>query len=127
MMSFQTGEPLRRIRARMIKSGMMDNLEAQLRERKAVDHVIGKVSFKDVDREPFAENDVATAAIAICGNITTTDVSDEEGDDYGGEDDSGGWSGPKTGSLVLVSYSLGDNRLTKVCELGYNERISDCY
>ena len=81
MMSFQTGEPLRRIRARMIKSGMMDNLEAQLRERKAVDHVIGKVSFKDVDREPFAENDVATAAIAICGNITTTDVSDEEGDE----------------------------------------------
>jgi len=78
MMSFQTGETMRKIRARMAKSGMIDNLEAQLRERKAVDFVIEKVSFKDVDREPFAENDVATAAIAICGNITTTDASDSE-------------------------------------------------
>jgi len=81
MMSFQSGESLRRIRARMIKSGMMDNLEAQLRERKAVDLVIEKVSFKDVEREPFAENDVATAAIAICGNITTTEVADDETED----------------------------------------------
>ena len=78
MMSFQTGETMRKIRARMAKSGMIDNLEAQLRERKAVDFVIEKVSFKDVDREPFAENDIATAAIAICGNITTTDASDSE-------------------------------------------------
>lgn len=80
MMAFQSGESLRRIRARMIKSGMMDNLEAQLRERKAVDLVLDKVSFTDIDREPFAENDVATAAIAICGNITTTEVA-EDGED----------------------------------------------
>ncbi len=76
MMAFQSGESLRRIRARMIKSDMMDNLEAQLRERKAVDHVIEKVSFTEYEREPFVENDVATAAIAVCGNITTTQVKD---------------------------------------------------
>jgi trigger factor len=84
MMAFQSGESLRRIRARMIKSGMLDNLEAQLRERKAVDLVIEKVSFTDTEREPFVDNNVATAAIAICGNITTTQVADEGGDD--GED-----------------------------------------
>jgi trigger factor len=84
MMAFQSGESLRRIRARMIKSGMIDNLEAQLRERKAVDVVINKVSFTDTEREPFADNNVATAAIAICGNITTTQVADESDED--GED-----------------------------------------
>jgi trigger factor len=77
MMAFQSGESLRRTRARMIKSGMMDNLQAQLRERKAVDLVTEKVSFTDVPRKPFADNEVATAAIAICGNITTTQVADE--------------------------------------------------
>ncbi|MCH2200367.1 MAG: trigger factor [Fuerstiella sp.] len=76
MMAFQSGESLRRVRARLIKSGMMENLEAQLRERKAVDLVTEKVSFTDIPRKPFAENDVATAAIAICGNITTTEVAD---------------------------------------------------
>jgi trigger factor len=84
MMAFQSGESLRRVRARMIKSGMLDNLEAQLRERKAVDLVIEKVSFTDTEREPFADNNVATAAIAICGNITTTQVADEGDED--GED-----------------------------------------
>jgi trigger factor len=84
MMAFQSGESLRRVRARMIKSGMLDNLEAQLRERKAVDLVIEKVSFTDTEREPFADNNVATAAIAICGNIATTQVADEGDED--GED-----------------------------------------
>ncbi|MCH2209960.1 MAG: trigger factor [Fuerstiella sp.] len=78
LMAFQSGESLRRIRARLIKSGMMDNMEAQLRERKAVDLVTEKISFTDVARKPFAENDVATAAIAICGNITTTEVADSD-------------------------------------------------
>ena len=90
MMAFQSGESTRRIRARMLKSGMMDNLKAQLRERKAVDHVIEKVSFTECEREPFAENDVATAAIAVCGNITTTQVADavESGDKDGGTSES---------------------------------------
>lgn len=87
MMAFQSGESIRRIRARMIKSGMMDNLEAQLRERKAVDLIIEKVSFTDVEREPFAENDVTTAAIAICGNIATTQVADDADSSEEAEED----------------------------------------
>ena len=73
----------------MVKSGMMDNLEAQLRERKAVDFIIGKASFKDIPREPFAESDVATASFAICGNLAnTSDAShaDDEDDDEHDDD-----------------------------------------
>lgn len=76
MMSFQTGESLRRIRARMVKSGMIDNLEAQLRERKAVDFILDKASYKDVDREPMAENTVTSASFAICGNMVSSLIDD---------------------------------------------------
>ena len=84
MMSFQSGEPVRRIRARMVKSGMIDNMEAQLRERKAVDFILDQASFNDVDRKPSAENTVTAAPFAICGNMTSSliddaaDVADEE-------------------------------------------------
>jgi trigger factor len=40
MMAMQSGENPRRVRARLQKSGMIDNLEAQIRERKAVDVVL---------------------------------------------------------------------------------------
>lgn len=76
MMSFQSGEPLRRVRARMVKSGMIENMEAQLRERKAVDFILDKASFKDVEREPSAENTVTAAAFAICGNMTSSLIDD---------------------------------------------------
>ncbi|MCR9197234.1 MAG: trigger factor [Planctomycetaceae bacterium] len=76
LMSFQSGEPLRRIRARMVKSGMIENMEAQLRERKAVDFILEKASFNDVEREPAAENTVTAAAFAICGNMTSSLVDD---------------------------------------------------
>ena len=78
MMAFQSGEPIRRVRARMVKSGMIENMEAQLRERKAVDFILENASFNDVEREPLAENSVATAQFAICGNMTTTLVDDKK-------------------------------------------------
>jgi trigger factor len=76
MMSFQSGEPLRRIRARMVKSGMIDNMEAQLRERKAVDFILDKAKFNDIEREPSAENTVTAASFAICGNMTSSLIDD---------------------------------------------------
>ena len=79
MMSFQSGEPLRRIRARMVKSGMIDNMEAQLRERKAVDFILEHASFTDVAREPSAENTVTAASFAICGNMTSSLIDDDAG------------------------------------------------
>ena len=78
MMSFQTGESLRKIRARMAKSGMIDNMEAQLRERKAVDFILDKASYNDVDRDPIAENTVTAVPFAICGNMTSSLIDDGE-------------------------------------------------
>ncbi len=76
MMSFQSGEPVRRIRARMAKSGMIDNLEAQLRERKAVDFILEKATFEEVPRKPVEKNEQASARFAICGNMGSSLIDD---------------------------------------------------
>jgi trigger factor len=81
MMSFQSGEPLRRIRARMVKSGMIDNMEAQLRERKAVDFILEHATFNDTKRKPSAENTVTAVPFAICGNMTSSLIDDSAEDD----------------------------------------------
>lgn len=75
-MSFQSGEPVRRIRARMTKSGMIENLEAQLRERKAVDFILSQATFEDVPREPMARNDSVGLRFAICGNMSASLIDD---------------------------------------------------
>ena len=76
MMSFQSGEPVRRIRARLAKSGVIENLEAQLRERKAVDFILSKAKFEDVAREPIARTDSAGVRLAICGNMSASLIDD---------------------------------------------------
>jgi len=83
MMSFQSGEPVRRIRARLAKSGMIENLEAQLRERKAVDFILENATFEDVPRKPLVKNEQASARFAICGNMGSSLI-----DDTADEDDS---------------------------------------
>ena len=80
MMSFQSGEPVRRIRARMVKSGMIDNLEAQLRERKAVDFILEKATFEEVPRKPVEKNEQASARFAICGNMGSSLIDDSSGE-----------------------------------------------
>ena len=81
IMSLQSGEPLRRLRARMVKSGMMDNLEAQLRERKAVDFMLEHASFNSVDRKPSVENTVTAVQFAVCGNMTSSLIDDAADDE----------------------------------------------
>ena len=73
----QKGEPVRRTRARMVKNGMIENLEAQLRERKAVDFLLSKVQFNDVPRTPFSRNDQSIVRHAICGNLQSSLVDDQ--------------------------------------------------
>ena len=75
-MSFQSGEPVRRIRARLAKSGMIENLQAQLRERKAVDFILERATFVDVPREPRQKQDQASARFAICGNMNSSLIDD---------------------------------------------------
>jgi len=76
MMSYQRGEPVRRIRARLVKSGMIENLYAQLRERKTVDFLLEKVSFDDVPHEALPLESAASTRFAICGNMTPTLIDD---------------------------------------------------
>ncbi|MCA9059378.1 MAG: trigger factor [Planctomycetaceae bacterium] len=82
MMSFQSGESVRRIRARMAKSGRIENLLAQLRERKTVDFMLSKAQFKDVEREPLVRADATSLRVAICGNMESSLIDDSvDGDD----------------------------------------------
>ena len=76
MMSFQSGEPVRRIRARMAKSGMIENLQAQLRERKAVDFILQRATFVDVPREQQKKQDQSSVRFAICGNMNSSLIDD---------------------------------------------------
>jgi trigger factor len=87
MMSFQSGESVRRIRARLTKNGMIENLEAQLRERKAVDFLIDKATVKQVEREPMARASVTAARFAICGNMDASLIDDEDEAGDGESDD----------------------------------------
>ncbi|MCA9065458.1 MAG: trigger factor [Planctomycetaceae bacterium] len=81
MMSFQSGEPVRRIRARMVKSGMMENLLAQLRERKTVDFLLEKAKFNEVEREPLAGSNATSLRLAICGYMEGGLIDDSVADD----------------------------------------------
>jgi len=79
MMAMQSGESPRRMRARMQKSGMIENLEAQIRERKAVDFILESATFKDVPAPEEDEYTAATISASVCApEATTTDVEVDE-------------------------------------------------
>lgn len=83
LMAAQSGESPRRLRARLTKSGMIENLEAQIRERKAVDLILSKATFEDVPMEPPVETRVEAVSQSVCGMATESAIDDEgeEGDD----------------------------------------------
>ena len=78
LMARQRGEPVRKVRARLAKSGMLENLEAQLRERKAIDFLLSKVQFNDVPHAPIALEDQSFVRLAICGNMKSSLVDDTD-------------------------------------------------
>lgn len=67
-MAMSRGENVRRLRARMEKSGVIENLEAQIRERKAVDVILSKAVFEDVPMESSNTLDVEAVELEICHN-----------------------------------------------------------
>jgi trigger factor len=85
MMAYQSGEPIRRLRARMVKSGMMENMYAQLRERKTVDYLLEQVSFEDVPHEPLVHDSQTSVSGAICGRMTSSLVDDTAAEEEGDE------------------------------------------
>jgi trigger factor len=56
----QSGESARRVRARLEKGGLMDALRNQIIERKVIELVLSKATFKDV---PYKPEGVETEAI----------------------------------------------------------------
>lgn len=86
MMSLQRGENPRRVRARLQKSGLIENLEAQIRERKAVDFVLKSAVYEDVPVPSPVQDDVFSIARYIC--IATPTVEPDDDDD-GAEADAG--------------------------------------
>jgi trigger factor len=79
VMAMQQGESPRKVRARLVRAGMMENLEAQIRERKAVDVVLEHAQFKEVPMESDEEEEDRVTAISqsVCG-VAATPVSVEE-------------------------------------------------
>jgi len=67
LMAMQQRESPRRVRARLTKSGMIENLKAQIRERKACDFILARAEYEEVEVEPPAENRVEAIAHSVCG------------------------------------------------------------
>jgi trigger factor len=78
VMALQSGENPRRVRARLQKSGVIENLEAQIRERKAVDIILEHAEFKDKKQPVLSTPDVEAVDRSICSTIADTEVEDEE-------------------------------------------------
>ena len=78
MMAMQRGESARRVRARLEKSGMDENLAAQIRERKAVDFLIEKAEFVDVPMDEPAEDNVSAVPHSACGMQSESSRDEEE-------------------------------------------------
>ena len=80
MMAVQRGESPRRVRARLQKSGVIENLEAQIRERKAVDFILRSAQFEDVSAPTRSANDdVQALSLSVCG-MSSVVVEPTEGD-----------------------------------------------
>lgn len=68
LMAMQQGESARKMRAKLVRSGMIDNLEAQIRERKAVDVILEKAQFVEVSMETEDEGEqVEAIPQSVCG------------------------------------------------------------
>jgi len=84
MMALQRGENPRRVRARLVKSGMIENLEAQIRERKAVDVILENAEFQESEMAPPTEVSVAAVNRSVCGE--PVGLPDDEAEEDAGEE-----------------------------------------
>lgn len=67
-MAMARGENVRRLRARMEKSGVIENLEAQIRERMAVDVILSRAVFEEVTMPHQSAANVEAIELEICHN-----------------------------------------------------------
>jgi trigger factor len=67
MMAYRRNESPRKMRARLQKQGLMENLVAQILERKTVDLLLESAQFNDVPAEPEVESAIESIPLALCG------------------------------------------------------------
>lgn len=67
-MAVQRGESARKMRARLEKQGMMENLMAQILERKAIDVILDRAVYEDVPAESSHQDDVEALSFTISGH-----------------------------------------------------------
>lgn len=78
LMAMQQGESPRRLRSRLEKSGMIENLEAQLRERKAIDYILERADIREIPAPPAEPIDrVEAVSHSICAAPATSDLEPE--------------------------------------------------
>ena len=80
MMAWQSVENPRRLRSRMIKNGLIENLHAQIRERKAVDVILENAEFKDIPMKPPFDTTIEPVDRTVCPSIKDVSTSAEEAD-----------------------------------------------
>jgi trigger factor len=79
LMAIQQGESPRRLRSRLQKTGLIENLEAQLRERKAIDFILSKAEFVDVPAKAEESVDrVEAVPQSVCGLPVATAAGEED-------------------------------------------------
>lgn len=82
LMAMQQGESPRRLRAKLQKSGLIENLEAQLRERKAIDFILAKAEYVDIPaKEDDSADRVEAVPQSICGLAVAAPADTDESDD----------------------------------------------
>ncbi|HEV3298777.1 MAG TPA: trigger factor [Planctomycetaceae bacterium] len=81
LMAQQRGETPRRVRAKMEKSGMIENLEAQIRERKAVDVILERAKYKDVPMELSLDERVEPVPYSVCRTHVVTETAEAEAEE----------------------------------------------
>ncbi len=86
LMAMQRGESPRRLRARLTKSGVLENLEAQIRERKAVDAILDRAVYEDVKMKSSTEHLVEAVDQSVCGTIPGAEVATEPSTDGSADD-----------------------------------------
>jgi trigger factor len=78
LMARQQGESPRRLRARLQKSGLIENLEAQLRERQAIDFILSKATFVDTEAAESEVDRIEAVSQSICGLPVAAVEDDDE-------------------------------------------------
>ncbi len=68
LIAAQSNEPIRRIRARFEKRGLMDALRNQIIERKVIELITANATFKEVKYQPETNETVALSH-ALCGSL----------------------------------------------------------